>query len=184
MTAEAATRLRTRLASLSEQQRGALARALVATSDSPARPLLVAYISPVDETPEPDDITQFLKERFPDHMIPVRYIFVDCLPRTAAGKLDRKALADPIEVTPTRDGEPIVAPRTEAERILSRIWKAALGTDEINIHDDFFELGGDSILSIRVIARANEAGLNITPQQFFASPTVADLAALVEEPAD
>ena len=117
-------------------------------------------------------------------MIPARYVVVDRLPRTAAGKLDRRVLPDVTADSLASAGATDAAPRTETEQVLARIWKAVLDTDEINVHDDFFELGGDSILSIRVIARANEAGLKITTQQFFHSPTIADLAALGEDPTE
>ena len=68
-------------------------------------------------------------------------------------------------------------PRGPAEERLAVIWQEVLGLDRVGAGDDFFELGGDSILSIRVIARARAAGLPITPRQFFESPTVAGLAA-------
>jgi len=89
-------------------------------------------------------------------------------------------------LAPNKPQEPsaLVGPRNEAERILVEIWKTVLNTDEIDIHDDFFELGGDSILSIRTISRANQAGLAITPHQFFESPTIADLAAAAGDPKD
>ncbi|MFZ5918979.1 MAG: condensation domain-containing protein, partial [Chloroflexota bacterium] len=70
------------------------------------------------------------------------------------------------------------APRTAAEETLAGIWAAVLGVEQVGVHDSFFELGGDSILSIQVVARANQAGLRLTPRQLFERPTVAGLAAV------
>ena len=64
--------------------------------------------------------------------------------------------------------------------LLASIWSDVLGIDEVGIHDDFFELGGDSLLSIRILARAHKAGLDISPSEFFARPTVAAQAAIAE----
>jgi non-ribosomal peptide synthase protein (TIGR01720 family) len=73
---------------------------------------------------------------------------------------------------------PYVAPRSEAERTLARIWQELIGVEQVGVHDSFVELGGDSLLGIQVIGRANEAGLRLTPQQFFRRQTIAELAAV------
>jgi aryl carrier-like protein len=76
---------------------------------------------------------------------------------------------------------PYVEPRNEREEMLAEIWQTFLGIDRIGIHDDFFELGGDSVVAIHFIARANEAGLQLSPQQLFNNPTIAGLAAIADE---
>jgi non-ribosomal peptide synthase protein (TIGR01720 family) len=102
---------------------------------------------------------------------------LDAFPLTPNAKIDRQALPAPDEARPNLESsyEP---PRTEQEATLVAIWEAVLGKERIGIHDSFFELGGDSILSIQVVARANQAGLRLTPKQLFQAPTVAQLAAL------
>lgn len=76
---------------------------------------------------------------------------------------------------------PYVEPRAEREQMLAEIWQTFLGIDKIGIHDNFFELGGDSVVAIHFIARANEAGLDLSPQQLFNSPTIAELAAIADQ---
>ncbi|HEX6289610.1 MAG TPA: condensation domain-containing protein, partial [Herpetosiphonaceae bacterium] len=94
---------------------------------------------------------------------------------TPNGKVDRKALPQPERTSaPTT----LVAPRTETETTLARIWADVLGLEHVGIHDNFFALGGDSILSIQIVARANQAGLHVTPGQLFQHQTVAELAAV------
>ncbi|NIV11782.1 MAG: hypothetical protein GWN62_11040 [Aliifodinibius sp.] len=126
-------------------------------------------------------LREYLKDKLPDYMVPSELVILDALPLTPNGKIDRIALQkfelpdDGFEV-----GE-FIAPRTETEEILAQIWKDLIGFDEISIHDNFFEIGGDSLISIRIIARANEAGLNLTPQLLFEYPTIAELASLLEK---
>ena len=179
MTSDVVDRLRARIGRLPTEQREELMRALDLVP-SGERGELVAYVATSASSPGPDELRDFLLTRLPDYMVPRRYVFLEALPRTAAGKLDRRALVDLAEAAPPSAPRSVTAPRTDAERALAEIWKAVLDTDEVDVHDDFFELGGDSILSIRLISRANQAGLAITPQQFFESPTIANLAALAE----
>jgi acyl transferase domain-containing protein/aryl carrier-like protein len=76
---------------------------------------------------------------------------------------------------------PYVEPRNEREQMLAEIWQTFLGIEKIGIHDDFFELGGDSVVAIHFVARVNEAGLQLNPQQLFSNPTIAGLAAIADE---
>jgi amino acid adenylation domain-containing protein/non-ribosomal peptide synthase protein (TIGR01720 family) len=122
----------------------------------------------------------WLAERLPEAMIPAAIIPLDALPLTANGKVDRKALPAPDSARPDLE-EDLVAPRTPAERRLAAIWSEVLGVERVGVHDNFFSLGGDSILSIQVIARAQQAGLRLTPRQLFQHQTVAELAAAALE---
>jgi aryl carrier-like protein len=97
------------------------------------------------------------------------------LPLTPNGKVDRRALPAP-EHSRTQSEQDYVAAVTPAEQALAEIWCEVLGLEQVGVHDNFFHLGGDSILSIQVIARANEAGLWLTPKQLFQHPTIAQLA--------
>ncbi|HEY2136756.1 MAG TPA: condensation domain-containing protein, partial [Xanthobacteraceae bacterium] len=116
-----------------------------------------------------------LQSRLPEYMVPSAFVFLDALPLTTNGKLDRGAL-------PAPEGRPDVAgyaaPGTPAEQILAAIWRDVLKIDRVGIDDNFFALGGDSILSIQVVARANEAGLRLTARQMFEHQTIAGLALL------
>src|SRR5262249_15865470 len=119
------------------------------------------------------DLRRFLKERLPDFMIPAAFVRMERLPRLPHGKIDLRALPEP--VMETRDREPEL-PTGMVERQLVEILSEVLGADRVGIRDNFFELGGDSILSIQVSTRANRLGLRLTPRQVFQYPTVAELA--------
>jgi hypothetical protein len=112
--------------------------------------------------------------------VPSAYVALGELPRTAHGKLDRTALPPPDFRTLALD-EGYEAPQTPAQKALADIWAAVLRLERVGIRHNFFELGGDSILSIQVIARANEAGLNLTPKDLFEHQTVAELAEAAEK---
>ncbi|MEU7481582.1 amino acid adenylation domain-containing protein [Lentzea sp. NPDC042327] len=122
------------------------------------------------------DLRGFLAQTLPEHMVPSAFVHLDRLPLTGNGKLDRKALPAPEwETTGTRH----VEPRTETERVLAGIWAQVLGLDRVGVEDDFFELGGDSIISIQVVSRARQAGYALAPRDLFSRPTVTALAAAV-----
>jgi amino acid adenylation domain-containing protein/non-ribosomal peptide synthase protein (TIGR01720 family) len=124
------------------------------------------------------ELRSFLREKLPDYMLPSAFVMLDALPLTPHGKFDRRALPAP---TFERDeaSETFVAPRTAVERKLAEIWSQVLGVGSVGVDDNFFELGGDSILSIQIIARANQAGLRLTPKQLFQYQTIAGLASVV-----
>jgi len=173
--------LRQRVAALTDRQRLALVASLQRVNGRGASDRLVAFLEL--ETTAPvgdDDLRAFLSARVPEYMMPSRFVVVDRLPRTAAGKLDRRALvgAHGSELTSQSARGP-VAPRTEIENRLVEIWKDVLKVDSIGVTDDFFEIGGDSLLSIRVIARAGREGIRISPERFFERPTIAHVAASI-----
>ncbi len=137
---------------------------------------LVAFMVPSGPAPGAGELRRFLAESLPAYMIPAAWVFLDTLPLSPGGKVDRRALAR-IEPEPERRGEAeIAAPSSPAEEILARIWAEVLQLDRVGVQENFFDLGGDSILSLRVVARAAEAGLQVTPRQVFDRPTVAALA--------
>ncbi len=120
-------------------------------------------------------------------MVPGAFVVLDALPLTPNGKLDRKALPAPETAGAGEDGHGGVeqtaahpVPRTAAETTLAGIWADVLGLPlaRVGVEDNFFALGGDSILSIQVVARATRAGLRLTPRQLFQHQTVAELAAV------
>ncbi|HBL29953.1 MAG TPA: hypothetical protein DD490_24200, partial [Acidobacteria bacterium] len=122
----------------------------------------------------------WLAERLPEPMLPSALVLLDALPLTANGKVDRAALPAPDGARPEQE-ETLVAPQSSAEQRLAAIWCEVLGLEQVGVHDNFFSLGGDSILSIQVIARAQQAGLHLTPRQLFQHQTIAELALLATD---
>jgi len=110
-------------------------------------------------------------------MVPAAFVFLEVLPLTASGKVDRKALPVPESQRPDLTRR-YIAPRTAAEKTLSEVWSKALRVEKVGVEDNFFELGGDSILSIQIISAARRAGLKLTPKLLFANQTVASLASV------
>jgi len=153
---------------------------VLAREDGPGEARLVGYVTcrpGAARDPSPSELRAHLKEHLPDHMLPSAYVVLDRLPRTAGGKVDRRALPAPEAGRRGLDGE-AAPPRNPAEETLARIWAQVFGRDTVGVHDNFFDLGGDSILSIQIVARANQAGLRLTSRQIFQHQTVAGLAAV------
>jgi len=137
---------------------------------------LVAYVmaSP-SGAPSVGTLRDFLKEQLPAYMIPSGFVVLEKFPLTPSGKTDRRALLASVPQFAETEGS-YVAPRNQVEQILADIWASFLGLGQVSVDDNFFDLGGDSILSIQVAARANQAGLRISPLQIFLNQTVAQLA--------
>jgi amino acid adenylation domain-containing protein/non-ribosomal peptide synthase protein (TIGR01720 family) len=151
---------------------------VIAGETGRGRKKLVAYIVPSDKAgPNRDELSAFLKNRLPEYMIPAHFVVLDHLPRTANGKVDRRALPKPDSQDDAASSSGSAA-RTRLQEQMTRIWKQVLQVDEIGIHENFFEIGGDSILSIKVVSRARQEGLEISPRDIFEAPTIAGLAAI------
>jgi|GEM_PF-552479 len=129
------------------------------------------------------ELRNYLKEYLPEYMVPVAFIVLDKMPLSNSGKVDRKRLPEPETSRPSL-AETYVAPGTEVERMLVKIWSEVLSVKQVGIHDNFFELGGDSILSVQIVARAHQAGLQLTAAQVFYHQTIAGLAAVAESAPD
>ena len=115
----------------------------------------------------------------PQYMVPSAFVLLESLPLTSSGKLDRRALPEP--VLPVREETPLDLPRTPTEERLAAIWCDVLGLERVGIHDNFFELGGHSLLATRVVARTREAvGADLPLRAMFEQPTVAGIAARLE----
>jgi amino acid adenylation domain-containing protein len=136
---------------------------------------LVAYAVPVGNPPTVSDLRDHLAATLPDYMIPAVFVFLPALPLTNNGKVDRRALPSPETSRPRLKTE-YAAPRTAMELALAGIWGEVLNVNPVGIHDNYFELGGDSIRSLMVIARAQSAGLSLSLQELFTRPTIAALA--------
>ena len=139
---------------------------------------LVAYVvCDREEAVTPEGLRAYLKDQLPQYMLPAAVVLLDALPVKGSGKVDVRALppADEIE---TKAG--FAAPRTFVEKELARIWQEVLGLERVGITENFFELGGDSIVSIQIVARARDAGLSITPKQVLKHESILELAAVAK----
>ncbi|MTE22328.1 amino acid adenylation domain-containing protein [Streptomyces sp. TRM43335] len=165
-------------AALARHPRVTSAAARVVEHDGHRR--LVGYaVSRGDRAPDPAELRAFLADTLPDHLVPAVVVPLERLPLGATGKLDRRALPEPVWTAPAAGGDR--PPRTDAEKALAAIWSEVLGVPEVGVEDNYFALGGDSILGIRIVSAARRAGLALTPRHLFLHQTVAELAAAAEE---
>ncbi|MFF3570806.1 amino acid adenylation domain-containing protein [Nocardia jiangxiensis] len=143
--------------------------------------VLASYVVPVDgRRIDPLDLQSFARESLPPHMVPAVICPLASLPTNAFGKLDRRALPAP-EFGAAPVGR---APATVREKLLAELFAEVLGVPRVGADDSFFALGGDSILSIRLVARAKSLGVAFSTQDVFAHKTVAGLAAIATEASD
>ena len=150
---------------------------VIAREDEGGRKRLVAYLVPQRGAQlEIGSIKAYLGEQLPEYMIPSAFVRLEALPVTSHGKIDRKKLPAP-QFEAHEESAP---PSTALEEKLIAIWKEVLGIEQVGVTDNFFELGGDSILSIQIIARARQAGIQLTPRQLFENPTVRGQAGLAQ----
>jgi hypothetical protein len=153
---------------------------VIAREDTPGRKQLAAYLVLRSESPAgaktlAAELRDYLEESLPDYMVPSFFEVLPAIPKTPTGKINRKALPRPSgpSTTPER---PYVAPRDETETKLAEIWQQVLGREKVGIHDQIFEIGGDSLLIFQITARANQAGLPLALRQVFQLRTIAELA--------
>ena len=139
---------------------------------------LVAYLVPAGVAPPaPDALRGALSSRLPDYMVPGAFVFLDALPLTPNGKVDRRALPAPEAAGPAAEHVP-VPPRTPAEKAVAAIWREVLRVDQVGVDDNFFNVGGHSLLLARVAARLQEwLGREVPLLDLFRHPTVAAQAA-------
>jgi aryl carrier-like protein len=157
-----------------------IAESLVMVREDSGHKRLAAYLVSVPGSaaaPSTTSLREFLAHTLPDYMVPSTFVVLDRLPLTSNGKVDRAALPDEAPVAETR----YVAPRSPVERALAEIWADVLGVQQVGVQDNFFEVGGDSILSIQVVAMARQAGLRLTTKDVFAHQTIEALAPVVTE---
>ena len=145
---------------------------VIAREDHPGTKRLVGYIT---GTADPVQARTALAERLPSYMVPTAVVVVDVMPMTVNGKLDTRALPAP----DYQDTDHYRAPADAVEEILAGIYAEVLGLERVGADDSFFDLGGDSILSMQVVARARAAGLRCRPRDIFVEQTVARLARVV-----
>ena len=153
---------------------------MIVREDEPGNQRLAAYL--VTEKPIINsELQTYLKAQLPEYMVPAAFVSLDYLPLTPNGKVDRKKLPLPDEAR-SQLSDSFVAPRTATEESVARIWAGLLRLEQIGSNDNFFDLGGHSLLAIRVNARLQDTfGIRLSLRTIFECPTVATLAAAIDE---
>ncbi|HBN9930476.1 TPA: non-ribosomal peptide synthase/polyketide synthase [Pseudomonas aeruginosa] len=168
------------------REQAAVREAVVVAQAGASGQQLVGYVVPHDpalaedvgaQAACRDALRKALKERLPEYMLPAHLLFLACMPLTPNGKLDRKGLPKPSADQQQRDYQ---APRSEVERQLATIWAEVLKLEQVGLADNFFEIGGDSIISLQVVSRARQLGIHFTPKMLFEAQTIGALAPLAE----
>jgi amino acid adenylation domain-containing protein len=154
---------------------------VVAREDASGDKRLVGYLVPQTEhSISHAELRGFLKTKLPEYMIPTAFVTLSELPLTPNGKVDRRALPAPSDARAELSAA--TAPRTPVEEMLANIWAEVIGIDRVGIHDNFFELGGHSLLATRIHSRVSQTfKVDVPLRSFFEQPTVAILAALIEQ---
>ncbi|NQZ12780.1 MAG: AMP-binding protein, partial [Algicola sp.] len=158
-----------------------VAQAVVINREQAGRQILAAYLvgeAGVNVTPA--ELGKKLAQTLPDYMVPTTFTLIEALPRTINGKLDTAALPEPEFVSI----EGYVAPGNPMQVQLCAIWQQVLGIELVGIDDNFFRIGGDSIVSIQLVSRVRQAGFELQVKAIFDAPTVAQLSQLLARSAD
>ena len=159
------------------QHRSIKESVVIARDDSLGSQRLVAYVvADAASVPSTNELRGFLQQTLPEYMVPSAFEFLDSLPLSPNGKLDRSALPAPGKGRPKLD-ETYSPPQTPVEELLAHIWAEVLTLDQVGIHDNFFALGGDSLRAIQIIARLrNVLNKELFLSDIFSNGTIAELA--------
>ncbi|MCP4659866.1 MAG: AMP-binding protein, partial [bacterium] len=155
---------------------------VVVREEPPGQRRLVAWVVPAGPATSPEALRGPASERLPDYMVPAVFAVIESLPLLPSGKVDRVALSRrPLPVPETGDAPAgYAAPRDPAEELLAGIWAAVLGLPTVGVHDNFFAIGGHSLMATQVVSRVREAfRVELPLQSLFEAPTVAELAASI-----
>ncbi|MBW3586561.1 MAG: amino acid adenylation domain-containing protein, partial [Cyanobacteria bacterium 0813] len=159
--------------------------AVLLQENEPGRQRLVAYLVPNsgfrNQHPELiSELRSFLKHKLPDYMVPSAFVLLDALPLTPNGKIDRLALSQRCDYV--SDETAFTEPQTPTEEEIAEIWTSLLGLEKVGNNQNFFDLGGHSLMATQLISRVRSCfGVELTLCDFFAAPTIENLAELVEE---
>lgn len=163
-------------------QHPAVREAIIAARDDDSNESrLVAYVvSKHKPAPTPGELRRYLRQRLPDYMVPVALVYLEAIPLTPTGKADRRALPAP-EQAPSALHGTFLPPRTPLEAHIAEVWKEVLGVDRVGVYDNFFDLGGHSLLSVQAVALLEKkTGVKIHPKSFV-TQTLAQIASAYEK---
>jgi acyl carrier protein len=148
---------------------------LTTRDDAAGEKRIVAYVVPVDPSLDKGELRRAVREKLPEYMVPGAFVYLDSIPLTPNGKIDKAALPEPTE---DHGAAPVeTAASGSIEEILADIWKNVLELDRVDIRTNFFDLGGHSLLATRIAARIREAlGVDMPVRLIFEAPTIAELA--------
>ncbi len=155
---------------------------VIVREDNPGDKKLVAYLIQKDNQ-ETDiaGLRQFLKTKIPDYMVPVAYVFIELFPLTPNGKIDRKALPSPLEAEPQQE-KPYVEPQTDTERKLAEIWSEVLKIKRIGTDENFFEIGGHSMIAVTLMVKIEKNfGMRLPLAILFDHSTIHDMALIIDQ---
>lgn len=157
-------------------QSGVKEAVVLAREDVPGEKQLVAYYLDAGDAPvAPETLRAALQALLPDYMVPTAYVRMDAWPLTSNAKLDRRALPAPQGATAAL-AHAYVAPRTPIEEVLADIWAEIIGVERVGVHDNFFDLGGHSLMAMRLMSAIRDGlGLELPLKTFFEAPTVAQM---------
>ncbi|HNJ40870.1 MAG TPA: amino acid adenylation domain-containing protein, partial [Acidobacteriota bacterium] len=153
--------------------------------DVPGDRRLVAYVVAQSVEGKPGEslrgeLLEYLRLKLPDYMVPAAIVFLETIPLTSHGKVDRKALPEPVATTEAL--EEIALPQTQTEEILAALWAEVLGLEQVDIHTSFFDLGGHSLLATQVLSRMKETfEVTLPLRVMFENPTVVAIATAIDE---
>jgi amino acid adenylation domain-containing protein len=146
--------------------------------ERPGESTLAAYVA---GTATAGDLRRFIEKVLPEYMVPSAFVFLDALPRTPNGKVNRRALPAPGSGRPELE-EHYALPGSPTEEVLAGIWRDVLGLTQVGVNDNFFELGGHSLRMTQVISRVRDAfQVEVPIRRFFEAPTIAELGLAIEE---
>ena len=151
--------------------------AVLVREDEPGNKQLVGYVVPREgNAPTAEDLQQFVKQKLPEYMAPSQFVFLDSIPLTTNGKVDRKALPAPTYGN-VSEGKDFAAPHSETEKAIADIWSKLMKLERIGIHDDFFDFGGHSLMAMKMVSQIEERfGVSLPLADFLEEPTIAGLA--------
>ena len=155
--------------------------AVGARKDQSGTSRLVAWVVPAGPPPSVAELRRHLLARLPEYMVPAAFVWLQALPLNPSGKVDRGGLPDPERSRPEMETA-YVAPRIPVERQLAAIWAEVLQLDRVGVHDDFLELGGDSLRATQILARVRAVfGAHVSLREMFTAATVAEQAAALAQ---
>ena len=156
--------------------------AVLAREDEPGNKRLVGYVSLQNEKPPTsEELREFVRGKLPEYMVPSQMVVLNSIPLTTNGKIDRKALPAPSRENVSSTGD-FVSPGTEIEKSLAAMWRELLKVDRIGIHDDFFNLGGHSLMAIKAVSRIRDVfGVDLPLATLLEAPTIAALSQILRQ---